>query len=410
MDEEGTRFDAALFGSRAFVGEDVSALGERADAAGTTLRDAMRERGHDLARIAEANRIDEVGAYLELHIEQGPVLEAEGVQIGVVTSIVGLRGYRVRLHGQANHAGTTPMRLRRDAFAGAARIALELREIARARDDITAERRQAHRSRPAARTSSPARPTSRSTSARRRPRACAELERLVAETVARIARGGAAGRRARADLPARAARARSRARRRGRARGRRGGRDVAADAERRGPRRDGDRPARARRDDLRPEPRRDQPFARGVQLAGSGRAGNASPGSNPEAVMRVVGVDIGGTFTDFMLYDTESGSVHVHKVPSTPGEPERAMVDGLAELCSSAGLDAGGRHGRLPRHDDRDERRARARGRGGRDDHEPRLPRHRPHRPPPAAAALLGDAGHPVAGARRSCSAATARS
>jgi N-methylhydantoinase A len=54
--------------------------------------------------------------------------------------------------------------------------------------------------------------------------------------------------------------------------------------------------------------------------------------------MRVVGVDIGGTFTDLMLYDTESGSVHVHKVPSTPAEPERAMVDGLSELCASAGL------------------------------------------------------------------------
>src|SRR5215212_1528475 len=54
--------------------------------------------------------------------------------------------------------------------------------------------------------------------------------------------------------------------------------------------------------------------------------------------MRVVGVDIGGTFTDFMLYDTESGAVHVHKVPSTPAEPERAMVAGLAELCSAAGL------------------------------------------------------------------------
>jgi N-methylhydantoinase A len=54
--------------------------------------------------------------------------------------------------------------------------------------------------------------------------------------------------------------------------------------------------------------------------------------------MRVVGVDIGGTFTDFMLYDTASGAVHVHKVPSTPGEPERAMVDGLAELCAAAGL------------------------------------------------------------------------
>jgi N-methylhydantoinase A/oxoprolinase/acetone carboxylase beta subunit len=57
--------------------------------------------------------------------------------------------------------------------------------------------------------------------------------------------------------------------------------------------------------------------------------------------MRVVGVDIGGTFTDFMLYDTESGSVHVHKVPSTPREPERAMVSGLAELCSAAGLATG---------------------------------------------------------------------
>src|SRR3954468_18523386 len=54
--------------------------------------------------------------------------------------------------------------------------------------------------------------------------------------------------------------------------------------------------------------------------------------------MRVVGVDIGGTFTDFMLYDTESGSVHVHKVPSTPAEPERAMITGLGELCDAAGL------------------------------------------------------------------------
>src|SRR6476620_5236299 len=54
--------------------------------------------------------------------------------------------------------------------------------------------------------------------------------------------------------------------------------------------------------------------------------------------MHVVGVDIGGTFTDFMLYDTEHASVHVHKVPSTPAEPERAMVEGLVELCSAAGV------------------------------------------------------------------------
>jgi hydantoinase/carbamoylase family amidase len=137
MDEEGTRFDAALFGSRAFAGQELAGIGDRTDLAGTTLRDAMAQQGFPLARIAEAERIGEVGAYLELHIEQGPVLEAEGVQIGVVTSIVGLRGYRVCLRGQANHAGTTPMYLRRDAFIGAARIAVELRDVARRRADMT---------------------------------------------------------------------------------------------------------------------------------------------------------------------------------------------------------------------------------------------------------------------------------
>lgn len=138
MDEEGTRFNTALFGSRAFAGDDVSHLGGRVDAAGMTLRDAMSAAGFDFDRVREARRIDEVGAYLELHIEQGPVLEAEGIVLGVVTSIVGLRGYRVRLRGEANHAGTTPMRLRRDALAGAARVVLALRDEARAREGATA--------------------------------------------------------------------------------------------------------------------------------------------------------------------------------------------------------------------------------------------------------------------------------
>jgi len=138
MDEEGTRFNTALFGSRAFTGEDVTGLGDRADAGGTTLREAMAAAGYDLDRAAEAARVGEVGAYLELHIEQGPVLEAEGIELGLVTSIVGLRGYRVRLRGEANHAGTTPIALRRDAFVGAARIALDLRDAARAREDVTA--------------------------------------------------------------------------------------------------------------------------------------------------------------------------------------------------------------------------------------------------------------------------------
>ena len=187
MDEEGTRFDAALFGSRAFAGEDLTGLGGRVDAAGTTLRDAMSERGHELDRASEASRIGEVGSYLELHIEQGPVLEAEGIQIGVVTSIVGLRGYRVRLRGQANHAGTTPMRLRRDAFAGAARIALELREHARARENVTANVGKVGVA-PGGANVVPGLADFTIDVRAATAEGVAELERLVEETVARIAR------------------------------------------------------------------------------------------------------------------------------------------------------------------------------------------------------------------------------
>jgi hydantoinase/carbamoylase family amidase len=138
MDEEGTRFDASMFGSLAFVGEDLSALGTRLDADGCTLAEAMRAAGRDLATIGAAARVGEVGAYVELHIEQGPVLEAAEAQIGAVTSIVGLRGYRLRLRGESNHAGTTPMGVRRDALAGAARVALELRDTARGHEGWTA--------------------------------------------------------------------------------------------------------------------------------------------------------------------------------------------------------------------------------------------------------------------------------
>jgi allantoate deiminase len=87
--------------------------------------------------VPSARRVDELGGYLELHIEQGPVLEAEGIEIGIVTGIVGLIGFRARFIGEANHAGTTPMRLRRDALCGAAKTVLALRDAGRARDDIT---------------------------------------------------------------------------------------------------------------------------------------------------------------------------------------------------------------------------------------------------------------------------------
>ena len=103
-----------------------------------TLAEAMGAWGRDPDRYGEARRIDDVGHYLELHVEQGPRLEADGTDIGVVTSIVGLVGYRARVMGRTNHAGTTPMRVRRDALAGAARMVLAIRDQARGREDASA--------------------------------------------------------------------------------------------------------------------------------------------------------------------------------------------------------------------------------------------------------------------------------
>jgi hydantoinase/carbamoylase family amidase len=132
-DEEGARFQTGMLGSRAFCGEcDVEDWGRRGISA------AMAEAGHDFARLTAAQGVQEVGAYLELHIEQGPVLERSGVDLGIVTAITGMLGFRARFVGEANHAGTTPMEHRRDALAGAARAVLALRDAARNRGDMTA--------------------------------------------------------------------------------------------------------------------------------------------------------------------------------------------------------------------------------------------------------------------------------
>jgi allantoate deiminase len=132
-DEEGSRFQTGMLGSRAFIGDlDLEDWRRRG------VADAMAAGGFDFDRLAEARGIDRVGAYLELHIEQGPVLEQEGIDLGVVTGIAGLLGFRVTLTGEANHAGTTPMAVRRDALAGAARVVLALRDEARSRRDMTA--------------------------------------------------------------------------------------------------------------------------------------------------------------------------------------------------------------------------------------------------------------------------------
>jgi hydantoinase/carbamoylase family amidase len=132
-DEEGGRFQTGMLGSRAFCGDC-----DLPDWGGRGVPEAMADAGFDFARLADARAIDGVGAYLELHIEQGPVLEHAGIDLGVVTAITGMAGYRARFVGEANHAGTTPMAHRRDALAGAARAVLALRDEARSRDDMTA--------------------------------------------------------------------------------------------------------------------------------------------------------------------------------------------------------------------------------------------------------------------------------
>jgi hydantoinase/carbamoylase family amidase len=136
MDEEGTRFGTALFGSRAFCGGDLTTALESSDADGVTIRQAMAERGFDADRIADADQVAQVGSYVELHIEQGPVLFSRGLRLGLVESIVGVLGLRVRLEGQTNHAGSTPPDMRRDALVGAARVIQAIRDEAAGRPDL----------------------------------------------------------------------------------------------------------------------------------------------------------------------------------------------------------------------------------------------------------------------------------
>ncbi|MGO8920958.1 MAG: allantoate amidohydrolase [Stellaceae bacterium] len=124
-DEEGVRFQSTLLGSRAVAGSFDATLLEKCDAQGISLSDALRGFGLAPERIATAaRRREQALAYVELHIEQGPVLESEGLPLGVVTSIAGASRYAITLTGEAGHAGTVPMALRRDALAGAAEAVL----------------------------------------------------------------------------------------------------------------------------------------------------------------------------------------------------------------------------------------------------------------------------------------------
>lgn len=119
-EEEGVRFGIPFIGSRALVGNVDAALLAVEDTQGISVAQAIRDFGLDPANVPDAVLGDDVLGYLEFHIEQGPVLESLGLPLGVVEAIAGQSRLLVNFHGQANHAGTTPMHLRRDALAGAA--------------------------------------------------------------------------------------------------------------------------------------------------------------------------------------------------------------------------------------------------------------------------------------------------
>jgi hydantoinase/carbamoylase family amidase len=132
-DEEGARFGRSLFGSSAAAGSmsDQDELRQRKDAEGTSLPDAIGAHGVDLDRALDARKqLENAVAYLELHIEQGPVLESMDLPLGVVLGTFGVERHQITWRGQAAHAGSTPMDKRRDALAGAAKLALEIRPIA----------------------------------------------------------------------------------------------------------------------------------------------------------------------------------------------------------------------------------------------------------------------------------------
>jgi hydantoinase/carbamoylase family amidase len=137
-DEEGARFGQSLVGSAAAAGTlDPDGLRELRDAEGVSAVEAMAAHGVELDKMLNArNRLEHAISYIELHIEQGPVLEARDLPLGVVTGTYGTERWAVRFTGQAAHSGSTPMDQRRDALLAASRLALEVRELARSRGGV----------------------------------------------------------------------------------------------------------------------------------------------------------------------------------------------------------------------------------------------------------------------------------
>jgi N-carbamoyl-L-amino-acid hydrolase len=136
-DEEGARFGRSLLGSSAFAGtHSIAADRIRTDRDGVKMEDALRRCGVEIAKFSDAEREQKnAAAYIELHIEQGPVLERMGLPLAVVLGTKGVERHIITFHGQEAHSGSTPMNARRDALAAAAKLALEIRTIAKKHED-----------------------------------------------------------------------------------------------------------------------------------------------------------------------------------------------------------------------------------------------------------------------------------
>lgn len=138
-DEEGMRFGTGYFGSGAMLGHrDVAYCKNFKDTDGISIYEAMKGYGLDPEKIEDAKWPEgSIGNFLELHIEQGPVLDTEGTEIGLVDCIVGIQRYMVTVHGRADHAGTTPMDMRMDAVEAATKVISKIQDWAREKADGT---------------------------------------------------------------------------------------------------------------------------------------------------------------------------------------------------------------------------------------------------------------------------------
>ena len=138
-DEEGVRFGSTLIGSKGMAGNLDASVLDVNDVDGTSLGEALEAFGLPKANALRAKRLPEdVSAFLEVHIEQGPVLESENLAVGVVTAIAGASRYAIEVTGLAGHAGTVPMSLRQDALTGAAEMVLAAETLANEHDDLVA--------------------------------------------------------------------------------------------------------------------------------------------------------------------------------------------------------------------------------------------------------------------------------